>query len=626
MRSIFFNNLPPIRPAEPGRMDVACFIGFAPLAPSPFFSETLKRWLLDYGWDQTRLNWLADQPESIRNQPIPLESWEAFGAIFDDRRLDRSAKLRSTTLTEPLFVKETDRILHVIVDRQEVPVTLAVGGDGRLALTELVMQIDDQLNKARATATLDPDTKANLVIHRTDQVRKGELTVYRNVSLGFPMSVQVDAFSVQHYSAAAIKAFFRQGGRKCYFISMGNPLPFHAADPEKARQLYTLLWGEEESGYFFANGRSFLRNDFLTMFFPEIPAGTSPYCKWHGLSHLAGLADVTYVCFPDLVELLGRAEEEEPQKPTRADEEIFVVCAEGRQEAPSYCTSLVRAPLYDAAAFQVWKRVISLLLVFLSRHGRTVQLVAALPLPEKKVRRDFGEFVSREVLPATADDESIMRHLQLAFPWLKTEQSAMLPESLEPPEGALLGLLASQSRRIGAFRSIGGSLLAGAYDLAPQDIDACSPDAESGLSLSDRVSWLDFTPGGIALQSDVTAVLQGNCRYAVVRRIMILVQRAAHRIGLSHVFAPNSERIWRTVRDSLTDLLHHIYLRNGLRGKSSQEAYSVACGRSTMTQSDIDNGRLIASVTLQPAVPIERIAVDVLLERDGGVFFRGEER
>jgi uncharacterized protein len=610
-------------------MDVACFIGFAPLAQSPLFSEPLKRWLIDYGCDQAEVEQLIVQPEKIMNKPIPLESWEAFRAVFDDRRLDRSARLRSLTLDDPLRIKETDRILHIVVDGVEVPVALKaeVGdADGQIPLESLAAQIRNGLCHTGATAILDPDTKSNLIIQRTDEARRGELTVYRNASLGFPTSVQADSSYLQHYSGAAIKAFFRQGGRKCYFICMGRPLPFYAGDLEKAGQLYTLIWGKEKAAVFFGADRSFLRSGFLTMFFPDIPAGNSPARDWNGLSHLERLADVTYVCFPDLVDLIGRVKEVEVKEQARANKENFVVCAEGQQETPYLYTTLARAPLYDEEAYRVWKRVILHILAFLSRHARTVQLVASLPLPEEKIRREFESFVTKGLLSEAEDDETLLRHLQLAFPWLKTEQSAMLPESLEPPEGALMGLLAAQSRKIGAFRSIAGSLAAGAYDLSLQDLDAYSPIEENGLCFSDRVSWFDFSPSGIELQSDVSAVSRGNYRYAVVRRIMILVQRAACRIGLSHVFEPNSERIWRLVRDNLTDLLHHMYLQNGLGGKSSQEAYSVTCGRSTMTQGDIDNGRLIANIIFQPAVPIERIAVDVLLERDGVVLFRGADQ
>jgi uncharacterized protein len=625
MRGITFNNLPPIKPSEPDRMDVVCFIGFVPLTESPLFSDTLKRWLTDHGWDRKKIEQLSNDPGLIRNSPVPLESWDAFCAVFDDTRLDRIVELRSRTLENPVTLNEKDRIFHIIVDRSEFPVNLEPDANGRISLESLVERINHQLrNEASASvafATLDPDTGSNLVIKRKDEVKKGELTVYRNHSLGFAESVQADSFYVQNYSAAAVKAFFRQGGKKCYFICMGNPLPYEADDEEKNRQVYKLIWGKQKAEDFFGNGKLFTRKDFLHVPFPEIPAGASPVGEWNGLSHLAALSDVTYVCFPDLVDVLGKSPKVEAEEPTAKDEEIFAVCSGTVQNPPWYFTSSVRVPEYDEVAYKVWKRVVEHILDYLLVHAGTVQLVAGLPMPENRLRRDFLRFVSETLLSETEHVQLSYRHLQLSFPWLKTGRSDMLPESLEPPEGVLLGMLARQAGRIGAFRSIAGSLADDAYDLTPGDIDGHCSCERNGLTFADRVSWFGFVPDGIALQSDVTAFLRENYRYAAVRRIMILVQRAAHRIGLDHVFEPGSEKIWRTVRESLNDLLHLIYLRNGLRGKSSKEAYSVLCGRSTMTQHDLDNGRLIANVTLQPAVPIGRIAVDILLEPDGAVLF-----
>jgi len=606
-------------------MDVVCFIGFAPLNESPLFSDTLKRWLIDHGWNREKTEQLSEDPALILNSPVPLESWDAFCAVFNDTRLNCISEVRSRTLEDPQFIAEQDRIFHLIIDRSKFQVAIDPDANGRISLKSLVEQINEKLrNEAsahEAFATLDPNTDSNLVIRRNDAVTKGELSVYRNLSLGFTESVQANSFYVQNYSAAAVKAFFQQGGKKCYFICMGNPLPCEADDEEKNRQVCKLLWGKKKAEDFFGNGKLFMREDFLHITFPEIPHGASPMSEWNGMSHLAALSDVTYVCFPDLVDVLGRPPTVKAEELTAKDEEIFIVCSGTVQNPPWYFTSSVRVPEYDELAFKVWKRIVEHVLDFLMVHAGTVQLVAGLPMPGHKLRRHFSRFVSETLLSETEHAQHSYRHLQLSFPWLKTKRSDMLPESLEPPEGVLLGLLAGQSRQIGAFRSIAGSFADDAYDLVPRDIDGHWPGERNILTLADRVSWFDFVPDGIALQSDVTAFLKGNYRYASVRRIMILIQRAAHRIGLDHVFEPGSERVWRTVRDSLNDLLHFIYLRNGLRGKSSKEAYSVSCGRSTMTQHDLDNGRLIAHVTLQPAVPIERIAVDILLEPDGAVLF-----
>jgi hypothetical protein len=42
-----------------------------------------------------------------------------------------------------------------------------------------------------------------------------------------------------------------------------------------------------------------------------------------------------------------------------------------------------------------------------------------------------------------------------------------------------------------------------------------------------------------------------------------------------------------------------------LQGRTAEEAYFVRCDRTTMTQADIDNGRLIILVGIAPVKPAE---------------------
>ena len=626
MRGITFNNLPPISPAATARMDVACFIGFVPLQKEPLFSETLKQWLKEYGWDKSRIDELSGNSEVILNTPVPLESWDAFHAVFNDNRLDRLGKIRSRPISKPLTIKAEDKILHVIIDRQPVTVILETDANQQLDHTVLVEQMNSQLEAYGGNASIDSYISAgqpshHLVIQRIDSVTAGEISVYSNLSLGFPEAQQDDALYLQSYTAAAIKAFFRQGGQKCYFISMGDPLPYYANDEEKARQLYKLLWGKKKADIYLQNNQ-ISRDDFKTVSLPDLPNGAYPVDEWNSISFLAALPDVTYLCFPDLVDILGNPRVEAPESPEKPKEEIFVACSQAGTIPPWSYTNALNIPECDENAFEIWKRIIDVILHFLAANLHTVQLVTSLPMPDKQLRKKFAHFIAEQLLQKTINDDLLNRRLQLVFPWLKTQQANLLPESLEPPEGALVGLLAANALRIGAFRSIAGVVVESAYDLIPQDIEAYSQTDESGVSLAERVCWFDFIPDGIALQSDVTAAIKEIFRYGAVRRILILVQKAVHQVGLNHVFESSSESLWFAVKDNLTDLLQNIYLNNGLRGRSSGDAYSVNCGRSSMSQSDIDNGRLIANIMLQPAVPIERIAVDLLLEHDGSVIFR----
>jgi len=51
-----------------------------------------------------------------------------------------------------------------------------------------------------------------------------------------------------------------------------------------------------------------------------------------------------------------------------------------------------------------------------------------------------------------------------------------------------------------------------------------------------------------------------------------------------------------------------------LDGASPAEAFDVHCDRTTMTQNDIDNGRIVAVVSFQAAASIELITVTLTVQ------------
>jgi phage tail sheath protein FI len=59
----------------------------------------------------------------------------------------------------------------------------------------------------------------------------------------------------------------------------------------------------------------------------------------------------------------------------------------------------------------------------------------------------------------------------------------------------------------------------------------------------------------------------------------------------------------------LEDLLLEFWREGAFAGASAAEAFSVRCDRGTMSQADLDAGRLIVEVSVRPAASIERITV-----------------
>ena len=77
------------------------------------------------------------------------------------------------------------------------------------------------------------------------------------------------------------------------------------------------------------------------------------------------------------------------------------------------------------------------------------------------------------------------------------------------------------------------------------------------------------------------------------------------------VFEPNAEPLWARVRRTITNFLTTVWRSGALEGTSVDQAFFVKCDRTTMTQDDIDNGRLIVVVGVAPVKPAEFVIVRI---------------
>ena len=71
------------------------------------------------------------------------------------------------------------------------------------------------------------------------------------------------------------------------------------------------------------------------------------------------------------------------------------------------------------------------------------------------------------------------------------------------------------------------------------------------------------------------------------------------------VFEPNGELLWGNVRRTIESFLFKEFQKGALVGDKPEKAYFVKCDRSTMTQNDLDNGRLVALIGVAALRPAE---------------------
>jgi phage tail sheath protein FI len=77
------------------------------------------------------------------------------------------------------------------------------------------------------------------------------------------------------------------------------------------------------------------------------------------------------------------------------------------------------------------------------------------------------------------------------------------------------------------------------------------------------------------------------------------------------VFENNNAQLWGKVSQSATNFLTNEWKQGKLQGSSAQQAFWVKCDNTTMTQNDLDNGRLILLVGVAPVRPAEFVTIRI---------------
>ena len=438
------------------------------------------------------------------------------------------------------------------------------------------------------------------------------------------------------YLGAAVRSFFARGGRRALIVRAGDPWPYLDAsrtdsDLRRAR-IRALVPAFSDPG---PPPARFDPNDPRT---------------WRGIEHLYGLTDVSLALLPDLVDACAI----EPPPPAIGREpppppEGFVECSEDDPAPPSdRGLSDLAAPRCDSDGYLAWRRAVNEVRVFLTGRlaaaasiahpRRDCLFVGALPLPVENVSHpsdagpvfaeaEYLDFLlgAEVLLPQGVREEdepptsAASAFVQVGWPWIATRRARDLPEALEPPDGLLAGVIASAALGRGTFRSVAGTRLPEVLAATPMPGWGLGPDSPAAR-LAERVCMIAPEPDGWSLVSDVTTSPDPAWQPGGASRLMGSVLRAAWRVSESVVFEPNGPLLWARVRRSIEDLLTDYWREGGLRGASTAEAFDVRCDRSTMTQNDIDNGRIVARVAVAPAAAVERIVVMLALDTAGAAF------
>ncbi|KQU77068.1 MULTISPECIES: phage tail protein [unclassified Rhizobacter] len=414
------------------------------------------------------------------------------------------------------------------------------------------------------------------------------------------------------YLGAAVRSFFARGGRRAIVLRVGDP------------------WDYLES----AAQRLAASGTRLARLLPAISAANPPFSPyapstWQGIQHLYGLRDTSLLLLPDLADACSHVTPALEAAPFVAPApEGFVECSTDEPAAVDTRLQRLAPPELDLAGYTAWMGAVSQARAFLAAWQREIVFLGALPLPHLDTQGGSGSGLvhAQADMPAwltrlgvlrtdglPGDPQAASAFVQLAWPWLRTQASGSdLPGGLESPDGVLAGLVACGATRRGCFRSVAGDsslpLLRDLASAVPQPAWGLGDD-NPDVQLARHVCLFAQAPDGWMLQSDVTTSPSEAWRFGGASRLIGAIRRSVRADGDVLAFDLNGPTLWAQLQRQVEDLLLGFWDEGAFAGTSAAEAFEVRCDRGTMSQADLDAGRLIVEISVRPAASIERITV-----------------
>ncbi|WP_295578945.1 phage tail sheath subtilisin-like domain-containing protein [uncultured Lamprocystis sp.] len=212
--------------------------------------------------------------------------------------------------------------------------------------------------------------------------------------------------------------------------------------------------------------------------------------------------------------------------------------------------------------------------------------------------------------PANADQAEIREvrgkfdstYAALYYPWLVVSVPGGARETmLLSPEGAMAGIFARSDIERGVHKAPANETVRGilrfSRNVNKGEQDVLNPEG---------INCLRFFEGrGYRVWGARTITSDPEWTYVNVRRLFIYLEHSIDRSTQWAVFEPNNAELWLKIRLTIEGFLYDEWRKGALLGANPEDAFFVRCDRTTMSQSDLDNGRLVCLIGVAPTKPAE---------------------
>jgi phage tail sheath protein FI len=187
------------------------------------------------------------------------------------------------------------------------------------------------------------------------------------------------------------------------------------------------------------------------------------------------------------------------------------------------------------------------------------------------------------------------------YPWVRIIDAVTNQENHYPPSGFVAGIYARNDVERAVYKAPANEVV----NLAIGFEKLINKGQQEVLNPEGINCFRFFEGRGNRLWGARTMTSDPEWKYVNLRRYFAYLERSIDKGTQWAVFEPNGERLWANVRRTIEDFLLNEWQNGALLGDRPEKAYFVKCDRSTMTQNDLDNGRLVCQVGVAPLRPAE---------------------
>jgi phage tail sheath protein FI len=187
------------------------------------------------------------------------------------------------------------------------------------------------------------------------------------------------------------------------------------------------------------------------------------------------------------------------------------------------------------------------------------------------------------------------------YPWVRILDPITNGPNDMPPSGFVAGIYARNDTLRAVYKAPANEVVS----LAISFERLINKGQQEVLNPEGINAFRFFEGRGYRLWGARTMSSDSEWKYVNLRRYFAFLEHSIDKGTQGVVFEPNGETLWANVRHTIDDFLFDQWQNGALLGDKPEKAYFVRCDRSTMTQNDLDNGRLVCLIGVAPLRPAE---------------------